>query len=70
MSVPVPIPVLDTPRLRLRELRESDFPAYAAMMSGRLIAVHGLKNWIGVQAGRFLPRSVPRGLAANLNRPA
>jgi RimJ/RimL family protein N-acetyltransferase len=27
------IPVLETPRLILRELRESDFPAYAAMMS-------------------------------------
>lgn len=32
------IPVLETPRLRMRELRESDFPAYAAMMSNPDVA--------------------------------
>ena len=41
--------------------------AYQAMMKGRVLSVHGLFNWLGTQSVRFLPRFVPRAIAANLN---
>ena len=34
------IPILETPRLRLREFRDTDFPAYAAMMGDPDVARH------------------------------
>jgi hypothetical protein len=42
--------------------------AYRAMLKGRPVVVHGLKNKLGVQALRFGPRSVIRSMAASLNR--
>lgn len=43
--------------------------AYAAMMKGRVLAIHGVLNWIGVTAVRFSPRAMVRSIAANMNRP-
>ncbi|MDX2023327.1 MAG: SDR family oxidoreductase [Deltaproteobacteria bacterium] len=43
--------------------------AYKAMMQGKGIAIHGFMNWLGVQAIRFLPRSVVHRIAAALNQP-
>ena len=42
--------------------------AYAAMMAGRRLAVHGITNKVGVQALRLGPRAVVLALAARLNR--
>lgn len=42
--------------------------AYAAMMAGRRMVVHGFTNKLGVQALRVSPRAVVVGLAARLNR--
>jgi len=51
-----------------------DFPAgaenAAPMFAGRVIAVHGMMNKLTVQAPRFSPRAMIRGIAARLNRPA
>lgn len=44
--------------------------AYRSMMSGETLAVHGFLNAVGVAGVRFMPRSVVRGIAAGLNRPA
>ena len=41
--------------------------AYAAMMAGRRMVVHGVTNKLGVQALRVSPRAVVIGLAARLN---
>jgi len=41
---------------------------YRAMHAGKLIAVHGLKNLIGVWSVRFTPRAVVRAIAAAMNR--
>ncbi len=43
--------------------------AYAAMLAGKPMIVHGLKNKLGVQLQRISPRAVVRMLAASLNRP-
>ena len=43
--------------------------AYGAMLAGRPMIVHGLKNKLGVQLQRISPRAVVRMLAASLNRP-
>ena len=42
--------------------------AYAAMMAGRRMVVHGVTNKLRVQALRVSPRAVVIGLAARLNR--
>lgn len=42
--------------------------AYRAMLKGRPVVVHGLKNKLGVQALRLSPRAVVRSMAASLNR--
>lgn len=42
--------------------------AYRAMMKGRVLSIHGVLNWIGMQAGRVSPRAVMRGVAASLNQ--
>lgn len=42
--------------------------AYRAMLAGRPVIVHGLKNKLGVQALRVSPRAVVRSMAASLNR--
>lgn len=44
--------------------------AYGAMMKGRVLAVHGLLNWIAMQSLRFSPRSTVRALTATLNQKA
>lgn len=41
---------------------------YDAMMAGRAMIVHGLKNRLGVQAVRAAPRAVLRKLVAGFNR--
>jgi uncharacterized protein len=43
--------------------------AYAAMMKGRVLAIHGVLNWFGTAAVRFTPRAMVRSIAANLNQP-
>ena len=40
---------------------------YRAMHAGRVVAVHGLKNMLGVWSVRFTPRAVVRMLVARLN---
>ncbi len=42
--------------------------AYSAMLAGRPVAIHGIKNKIGIQALRVSPRSAVRAIAASLNR--
>ncbi len=42
---------------------------YRAMLTGKPLAVHGLKNKIGASSVRFSPRSAVRAITAALNRP-
>jgi short-subunit dehydrogenase len=42
---------------------------YRAMMAGKPIVVHGMKNKFGVQLLRVSPRSAVRAIAASLNPP-
>lgn len=42
--------------------------AYRAMMKGRVLAVHGLLNWLAMQSVRFSPRAVVRAVTASLNQ--
>jgi hypothetical protein len=44
--------------------------AYRAMMKGRVLAVHGVLNWIVMQSVRFSPRAMVRSITANLNQKA
>jgi short-subunit dehydrogenase len=41
--------------------------AYRALQGGRVVAVHGLLNWLAIEAVRFSPRSVVRRLVGVLN---
>jgi hypothetical protein len=41
--------------------------AYRAMMAGRPIVVHGMRNKVGVQLLRVSPRGAIRAVAAALN---
>lgn len=65
--------VAGTDKSRLFQMGAQDAPsvakqAYRAMLAGRPLVVHGLKNKLGVQALRVSPRSVVRSMAASLNR--
>jgi short-subunit dehydrogenase len=42
--------------------------AYAAMMKGQVLAIHGFTNWLAAASVRFAPRGVVRSIAASLNR--
>ncbi len=42
--------------------------AYAATMRGDTLAIHGVTNWVGMQALRVSPRALVRSIAARLNR--
>jgi hypothetical protein len=42
---------------------------YRAMMAGKVMAIPGLRNKLTLQATRFSPRAMVRGVAARLNRP-
>jgi uncharacterized protein len=44
--------------------------AYAAMMKGEILSVHGALNKLGVQSLRFTPRAMIRSVVAGLNKPA
>jgi short-subunit dehydrogenase len=44
--------------------------AYASMMKGRVLAIHGALNWFTAFGGRFAPRSMVRSITASLNRPS
>ncbi|WP_164008387.1 SDR family NAD(P)-dependent oxidoreductase [Pyxidicoccus trucidator] len=44
--------------------------AFAMMMRGRVLAVHGVLNWLGAVMVRFSPRAAVRALAASLNQQA
>ena len=44
--------------------------AYRAMLRGRPMVIHGLKNWLLVQSLRISPRALVRAITALLNRPA
>jgi short-subunit dehydrogenase len=41
--------------------------AYRALLGGRVVAVHGLLNWLAIQAVRFSPRVLVRRLVGFLN---
>ena len=41
--------------------------AYRAMNGGKVVAIHGFKNWLGAFMTRFAPRRVLRNVAAKLN---
>jgi uncharacterized protein len=43
--------------------------AYAAMMKGRVLAIHGFLNWFGVMVVRLSPRAMVRSIAGRLNQP-
>jgi short-subunit dehydrogenase len=40
---------------------------YRAMMAGRSMIIHGLKNKLSIQSLRVSPRSIARKVAASLN---
>ena len=42
---------------------------YQAMLKGKPIAVHGLKNKVMAGSVRFSPRAIVRGIAATMNKP-
>ncbi|HSP80281.1 MAG TPA: SDR family oxidoreductase [Myxococcaceae bacterium] len=42
--------------------------AYEAMMRGKVLAVHGVLNWLGMQSVRLAPRAAVRAIAASLNQ--
>ncbi|NNC19136.1 SDR family oxidoreductase [Corallococcus exiguus] len=42
--------------------------AYAAMMKGRVVSIHGLLNWLAAFSVRVSPRVVVRSIAAKLNQ--
>ena len=44
--------------------------AYAAMLRGRALVIHGALNWLGVQLLRISPRAAVRWVTAALNRSA
>ncbi|RKH14132.1 SDR family oxidoreductase [Corallococcus sp. CA047B] len=44
--------------------------AYAAMMKGRVLSVHGLLNWMAAFSLRFSPRAAVRFVTAKLNQQA
>ena len=44
--------------------------AYAAMMKGRRMVVHGFKNRMLLQIQRISPRAMVQRISAKLNRPA
>jgi short-subunit dehydrogenase len=41
--------------------------AYRALIKGRVVAVHGLLNWLGIESLRFSPRALVRRLVRVLN---
>ena len=41
--------------------------AYAAMLAGRAVAVHGVANWLGTLSVRVAPRALVRAIAARVN---
>lgn len=41
--------------------------AYRALVRGRVVAVHGLLNWLAIESVRFSPRAVVRRLVGVLN---
>jgi len=41
---------------------------YAAMMAGKAMVIHGLKNKLAVQALRVSPRAAVTRIASKLNR--
>ena len=43
--------------------------AYRAMMKGKVLAIHGLLNLIGMESERLAPRAAVRRITAALNRP-
>jgi len=43
--------------------------AYRALMSGRVLVIHGFLNWLVVESVRIGPRSLVRAVVAWLNRP-
>jgi uncharacterized protein len=42
--------------------------AYQAMMKGRVLAVHGVVNWLLMESVRLSPRAAVRSIAASLNQ--
>jgi hypothetical protein len=44
--------------------------AYGAMMKGRVLAVHGMLNWMAMQSLRLSPRAMVRAVTASLNQKA
>lgn len=42
--------------------------AYQAMMRGRVLAVHGVVNWLLMESVRISPRAAVRSIAASLNQ--
>ena len=54
-------------RLGAASARSVARQAYRAMMSGRPVVVHGIKNKLTVQSLRVSPRSLTRAITASLN---
>ncbi|MCG5052012.1 MAG: SDR family oxidoreductase [Myxococcales bacterium] len=42
--------------------------AYKALMQGKVLSIHGILNWLAVQALRVSPRAIVRRIAAALNQ--
>lgn len=41
--------------------------AYEAMKQGEVVSIHGVMNWLAVEAVRFAPRALIRSISATLN---
>ncbi len=55
-------------RSKVAEAPDVAAAAYSAMMKGRVLAVHGAANWLGMEALRLSPRALVRSLPASLNQ--
>ncbi len=55
-------------RLSVAGATDAARDGYRAMMRGRPVAIHGLRNWLLIQSLRFAPRAVLRWSSAFLNR--
>ncbi len=57
-------------RLQVATAESVALAAYRALMAGRVLAVHGFLNRVGVALLRVSPRAWVRAVVASLNRPA
>lgn len=55
-------------KLRVADATETAKDGYRSMMAGRVVAIHGIMNWLIVQSIRISPRWAIRAIGAWLNK--